>query len=199
MAVPCTPPQLREYSFTRNYFSDLGRSKTFRGQPNNPSQQIFTFSLVFSGVSTLFYFLALPGLFRSKPIILVASLFGIIAGISYIGIALIPWNLNYWGHVNCVRTGFVAFLIMSILYAMAIFQEEGFPNKYAIALALFAIILGMQILIMFYGPRAYRSDEGLFIQVIAQKVVVYAEIFVILYTSIGALKHGVKKAKKKKP
>ncbi len=186
-------PQLREYSFTRNYFSDLGRSKTFRGQPNTPAQQIFTFSLIFSGVSTLFYFLALPGLFRSKIIILATSLFGILAGISYIGIALIPWNLNYWGHVNCVRTGFVAFLIMSILYAIAIFREEGFPNKYGKALIIFSLILGIQILIMFYGPRAYRSDEGLFIQVIAQKVVVYAEIFVILYTSIGALRHGLRK------
>ncbi len=178
-------PSLTHYSFTRNYFSDLGRTKTFRGKPNQPAQTIFSNSLQLSGAIIILYFICLPFIFKRNIFMLLAAFSGIFAGWNYIGIATVPWNENYWGHVNYVRYGFLSFLIMSIFYALAILKEKGFPNKYAGALCLFAIVLLLQILVMFFGPRAYRSDNALFIQVISQKIVVYAELLILLYTSWG--------------
>ena len=41
---------------------------------------------------------------------------------------------------------------------------------------------------MIFGPRAYRSNDSLFIQAVAQKVVVYSEIIVMLFQAVGTLK-----------
>ena len=40
---------------------------------------------------------------------------------------------------------------------------------------------------MLFGPRAYRSNTGLLIQAVAQKVLVYSEILVMLFQAYGAL------------
>jgi len=41
---------------------------------------------------------------------------------------------------------------------------------------------------MFFGPRAYRNSEALFLQAVAQKIVVYSEIIVMAYMAFGAIK-----------
>jgi hypothetical protein len=40
---------------------------------------------------------------------------------------------------------------------------------------------------MFYATNAWHSNEALYLQAVAQKVVVYAEILCMLYQSYGAL------------
>ena len=183
-------PELDQYDFLYNYFSDLGRTFTFDGSPNVYSHIIFTITLTVSGVCLVLFFIALPSLFRSnfsKVLILIASFFGILAGICYIGIANVPWNLNLGLHHSWVYKGFIAFLLMTMFYSAAILLEKEYPNRYAKAFGIFAIILFIQIVIMIFGPRAYRSNTGLLIQAVAQKIVVYAEILVMLFQAYGAL------------
>ena len=183
--------ELRGYSFLLNYFSDLGRTVDFRGQSNDLPRNLFRIALSVSGGCLILFFFALPGIFTSKiakGLAILTGLFGLIAAVSYVAIANIPWNVDYRGHVYYVRTGFLAFLMVAIFYSIAILLEPKYPRRYAVAFLVFAFILAIQIVIMFFGPRAYRSEEALFLQVVAQKVVVYAQIFCLLYQSVGALR-----------
>jgi len=184
-------PEYEAYDFLYNYFSDLGRTRTFDGSSNLTCHLLFKTALGISGVCLIFFFIALPTLFKSngsKAIILIASFLGILSGICYIGIAYVPYNVDYWGHRTFVRTGFILFLLMSFFYTAAILINKDYPNRYALAFGIFMIILAIQVGIMFFGPRAYRSNEGLYLQATAQKVVVYAEILCMLYQSLGAMK-----------
>jgi len=184
-------PSLESYSFATNFFSDLGRTRNFRGESNFLSYIIHSSSLSFAGASLALFFLALPTLFKSnlaKSLASITAFLGVVAGICYIGIAVIPWNENYWGHVRFVRLGFVAFLVMSLFYALAIISEKSYPNRYAIMLIVFAMVLGAQIILMFYGERSWRSEAALFRQATAQKIVVYAELFCMLFQSWGGMR-----------
>ena len=183
-------PEYEAYDFLYNYFSDLGRTFTFDGSTNWLSHIIFKATLTISGVCLILFFVALPTLFKSnvtKILILIASFFGIIAGVCYIGIANVPWNLDLRLHHSWVYKGFISFLIMVLFYSAAILMEKSYPNRYAKAFGIFAIILFIQIVIMLFGPRAYRSNTGLLIQAVAQKVLVYSEILVMLFQAYGAL------------
>lgn len=184
-------PELEQYNFLYNYFSDLGRTLTFDGDDNWLSHIVFRTTLTVSGVCLVLFFVALPGLFNSssgKILILIASFFGIVAGVCYIGIANVPWNIDLRLHHSWVYKGFISFLLMTVFYSAAILVEKSYPNHYAKAFGIFAIILFIQIVIMINGPRAWRSNDGLFIQAVAQKIVVYAEILIMLFQAVGALK-----------
>lgn len=184
-------PGLESYDFLYNYFSDLGRTRTFDGADNTWSHLLFKTALGVSGICLILYFLALPFLFKSsgaKILILIACFFGIIAGLCYIGIAQVPYNENYWGHRTFVRTGFINFLLMSFAYTGAILAEKNYSNHYALVFGIFVIVLFIQVSIMLFGPRAYHSNDALFLQATAQKIVVYSEIMVMLYQSFGAIR-----------
>jgi hypothetical protein len=184
-------PQLEAYDFLYNYFSDLGRTRTFDGVSNTWSHLLFKTALGVSGVCLILFFIALPALFRSngaKALVLLASFLGILAGVCYIGIAEVPYNEDYWGHRTFVRTGFILFLLMSFAYTAAILVERQYPNHYAIVFGVFVLVLFIQVSIMLFGPRAYHSNEALYLQATAQKIVVYSEILVMLYQSFGAIR-----------
>jgi len=184
-------PELESYSFLNNYFSDLGRTKTFDGLSNRTCHSIFKAALTISGFTLILFFIALPSLFSkpsTKMLITIAAVLGIVAGVCYIGIGWVPWNEDYWVHRRYVRISFLAFLGMTLLYTTAIFSDPNYPNKYGRALLTFFIVLLIQIIIMFFGPRAYRTSEALFLQAVAQKIVVYAEILVMVYMAWGAIK-----------
>lgn len=184
-------PNLEQYSFLYNFFSDLGRTVTFDQNSNWLTHWIFKTTLTLGGVCLMVFFVALPQLFTrpsSKALAQLTMVFGVLAGISYIGIGQVPWNVNYWGHRFYVRVGFLAFLAMTLFYTLAILVDKNYPKRYAAAMGVFAIVLAIQITIMFYATNAWHSNEALYLQAVAQKVVVYAEILCLLYQSHGALK-----------
>jgi len=184
-------PDLEQYSFLYNFFSDLGRTVTFDRTSNWLTHLIFKTTLTVGGICLIVFFVALPQLFTrpsSKVLALLTMVFGVLAGGSYIGIGQVPWNVNYWGHRLYVRVGFLAFLAMTFFYTLAILMDKNYPKRYAAAMGVFAIVLAVQITIMFYATNAWHSNEALYLQAVAQKVVVYAEILCMLYQSYGALK-----------
>ena len=177
------------YSFWHNYFSDLGRTRSWNGAPNALSSRLFQAGLVTVGISLGAYFLVLPGIFRTaraRFLAAIASMLGLMAAASYIGIALNPLNVNYGLHTLFVRAGFIAFLGMSLFYTLSMLNEPGYPKHYARAFAVFSIILGVQVVIMLFGPRSWSSPGALLLQASAQKVVVYAEMVCMVYQGVGA-------------
>ena len=182
-------PHLESYSFLYNYFSDLGRTHTFDGSTNWTCHYLFKTTLSIAGACIILFFAFLPVLFfrhKAFALSLLAAILGIYAGCCYIGIGWIPWNIDYGGHVGYVKNGFLAFLGMSIFYTMAILFHPKYPRRYAYVFMFFTLVLGIQVVIMLFGPRAYRSNEALFLQAVAQKIVVYAEILCMLWQAYGA-------------
>ncbi|MDX1476313.1 MAG: hypothetical protein R3301_01360 [Saprospiraceae bacterium] len=166
------------YSFTHNFLSDLGRTTVFRRGPN-PTATGYMLSLAAAGISTMIFFAGLCHFlwkFHRTPLIILCLICGIGAGAGYVGIALHPINVDYRGHIRYVQLGFIAFWWMTVFCAACIFQNKRFHNNYARILLGFALVLGVQIVIMLFGPRSWSSGEALLLQVIAQKVVVYSEI-----------------------
>ena len=184
-------PSSEGYSFTYNFFSDLGRKRTPARLPNTPTNIIFKSAMTITGSCIILFFFALPGIFKkelAKGMAVLASLLGVIAGLCYVGIGWVPYDWSYGGHHMFVRVGFVTFLLMSWAYALAIFLEKNYPKRYAWALILFSFILFSQLWLLSRGERSWRSNDALFRQATAQKVVVYAEVLVMLFQTYGALK-----------
>jgi len=178
------------YLFFQNYFSDLGRTVTYGRQPNMESHQLFVKAMVVTSITLTFFFLVIPTLFKktsTKSLAIFAAIFGIISAICYSGIAIYPLNGGYYGmHTLFVRVGFISFLLMSLLYSIAIKTSDIYPNRYAYIFWLFCIVLAIQICIMLLGPRSWSSPFALSLQVIAQKIVVYGEILCMFIQCIGA-------------
>jgi hypothetical protein len=147
-------------------------------------------TLVLAGVCTIIFFGALCYYFNKVikgPAPVVCFVLGTIAGIGYIGVALNPINEGYWTHVKYVQWGFIGFWCMTLVCAWCIYKSPGFPNGYGRMLHLFAGLLGVQILIMLFGPRSWSSDAALRLQVVAQKIVVYSEIGAMVMLASGAM------------
>ncbi len=179
------------YLFFENFFSDLGRTRTFTGMDNEPSHTLFTIALSVVGISLAGFVIAAVVSFRKifpKYTLILILLFGLYSAWCYLGIAWVPWNDSYRGHVGFVRNGFISFWLMSVFYALAISSSPRYPNRYAWAFIIFIGLLAIQIGIMIFGPRSYTSQAALELQVFAQKIVVYAEIICMMYQSWGAMK-----------
>jgi hypothetical membrane protein len=180
------------YTFWHNYFSDLGRTRSWSGARNTVSNQLFRSSLFLASGSLIAFFILLPSLFKEttpRMWALLSALLGIAAALCYIGIAMNPLDVDYRAHTVFVRAGFIAFLLMSFSYARAIRTAPAYPDHYAFVLILFSLVLFVQVAIMLFGPRSWSSPQALFLQASAQKVVVYAEMGCMLYQSIGALRY----------
>jgi len=176
------------FDFFQNFMSDLGRTNAF-GQGENPTAPYYRASLAIAGMSTMVFFGGVTHyLFHTSrnwwaiPCVLMA----IVAGAGYIGVAINPINVDYHQHTMFVQIGFIGFWWMSVFCALAIWRSPVFPNKYARMIMWFLGVLGIQILVMMFGPRSWTSTGALLLQVTAQKIVMYSEILVILILNLAA-------------
>ena len=93
---------LTSYSFTENFFSDLGVYETSGGHENFLSCFLFNSTLTMIGFAS-FSYMYVPSLFNEnrKAYIFssIAAAILIISGICYIGVALTPADLYFGEHV----------------------------------------------------------------------------------------------------
>ncbi|MEM6964469.1 MAG: hypothetical protein AAF573_06865 [Bacteroidota bacterium] len=185
---------LDSYDFWMNYFSDLGRTHTFDRTPNWACHYLFKTSITISGICIVLFFSTLVSFFAApftKFLAVVATFFGMAAGVFYVALAWLPYDVYFYEHRYAVQVGFVAFLLMSMFYAAAVFQEKKYPNRYGWTFIIFMLILAPQIGIMIFGPRSWTSPNALFLQATSQKIVVYSEILVLLFQAVGLWRlHG---------
>jgi hypothetical protein len=178
------------YDFMMNFLSDLARTSGF-GRGHNPTSFGYMMTLASAGVSTIIFFSALSYYFfrqTGSTGAILCALLGLVAGGGYIGVALNPIDEGYWIHVKYVQWGFIGFWTMILVVAYFIFRTPSFSNFYGRMLLIFAAILGIQICIMLLGPRSWSSEGALFLQVTAQKIVVYSEILVMSLLAFGAMR-----------
>ena len=193
-----TDPTTKGYSFYSNFFSELGFLVTKSGAVNTPSAVLFITALTMAGLGLVFFFLAFPQFYQqtkvARTLSLFGSIFGILSGICFIGVAWAPADVLLDLHVFFVMWAFRLFPVAAFFYAFAIFRHPDYPKRYGWVFVIFGILLVAYILLLELGPNAGDSYTGQVIQVVGQKVIVYASIGSILIQAGGALRRNVNKA-----
>ena len=179
----------RGYTFTANFFSDLGLTIAHNREPNTLSAILFFIALTVAGLGLCVYFVATPKFFKRSPaqraLSLLGSFFGILSGLSYVGIAFTPANLAGETHLLFVQLAFSTFLVAVLCYIPAVLLNGNFANVYAAVYAIFAVCLIVYLWLLFGRPFG-SGESALVINVVGQKLIVYAAIICMGIQSYGA-------------
>lgn len=166
------------YLFLRNFFSDLGATRTPSGQPNLVSHVLLVIALGTVGValilaSTNWKVIVARG--QALRIVGVTSqIVEAVAGLGFVGIAVTPWNLVLDAHNGFVRLAF-GFLLAYDLCLLIVQLANRWSPGYTAVNAVYLLLLVAYVGILFFGP-AMDTKGGLEFQVAAQKIIVYASV-----------------------
>ncbi len=180
------------YQFYMNYFSDLGRQRAWNGAANAISNGYFESAMLIASLGIGLFCLTLPVCLRFVPTktwAVAGSFLGFLASFAYFGISQNPLDVNYGMHTLYVRLGFIGFWLSCCCNAVALYREPNYPRRYVVCYLIFLLILLVQIYIMLFTPRAWTSPEALYLQVTAQKAVVYSQLICLGVQAIGAFRY----------
>jgi hypothetical membrane protein len=188
-----TDPGSAGYSFTHNFFSDLGRTASRTGQPNTVSLVLFALSMTLAGAALGVFFVAFTQFFRRNPagriLSALAALFGVVSGVCFIGVGWAPGDVNATLHSNVTRAAFYLFPVAAIFAAAALFTVPAYPRRYTLVFGVFALLLCAYIGLLVLGPSA-RTAQGMVIQATGQKIIAYASIISIGLEAFGAWRYS---------
>jgi hypothetical protein len=150
---------------------------------------LFFTGLFAAGSGLVLFFLAFPQFFTGTTLARFASrlgsLFGVLAGLCFIGVAFTPADIYQRWHIMFVLWAFRLFPVAVFCYVLAIFFQPGYPRIYAYVWIGFGLLLVAYILLLERGPKP-STASGLVIQVTGQKIIGYASIFSVLIQALGA-------------
>jgi hypothetical protein len=129
------------------------------------------------GIAFIFFFVIMPSYFNAtrleKVSSRVGSIGGVLAGVSCIGLAATPWDLTLGAHMVFAYSLSVSFLFSVVFYFVAMLANRRYSNTYAVVFAVYMIILGAYLCLMFLGPDT-GTREGVMILATGQKIVIYS-------------------------
>lgn len=179
------------YLFTRNFFSDLGRTVAYSGKSNTASAALFFIALFMAGSGLVLFFLAFPRFFTHawylRLLSLAGSLLGVLAGACFIVVVFTPSNLSRGFHLLFVTWAFRLFPLAVFIYMLALFLTPRYPRRYAWLFVFFWLLLTGYYWLITVGPST-DTFQGFLIQVIGQKIIVYASIVSLGLQALGAQK-----------
>tara|TARA_B100000427_G_scaffold325561_2_gene332615 strand:+ start:898 stop:1617 length:720 start_codon:yes stop_codon:yes gene_type:complete len=185
-----------KYSITHNFLSDLGRLSTTTGVPNTTSAILFNGSLVLVGLTLILFYRGFHNVFvthkdsaKSIQFSRYAKPVGLIAGILFAGVGIIPLDLHFGLHVFCANYAFLTLFVLSVLHSLTVFYSKKLSNHYAIGYMIFCVVLLFFLYLVFFGPRITPgtsfSEADLMLQVISQKSIVLTLIVSLLAQVYG--------------
>lgn len=177
------------YSFFENFFSDLGRYKTFTREPKYISLflfliAIFTLSVVV--INFVFKFLKDVTPSGYPTVKTVAKIFTILFALLLCGVALTPYDKFFLWHAFTSKACFLMMLPMCLSLSFLVYKDQILSNKYAIFMLSVSIVLLIYIYILFFGPTVGSNK---FFQPVAQKIIVYLLIFSLMYLAQGCRRY----------
>jgi len=182
-------PSTTGYSFTHNFLSNLGMLTAESGKSNWVSAILFIIGLGLAGAALVIFFILFRRLFSGTHLqavfSMLGSMLGVLAGISFIGIAFAPADIARPAHIQFVMWAFRLFPLAVMCYVPAMWMDKRYPKVYAWVFTAFCLMLIGYYLLLTHGP-SFTSPEGLVIQVVGQKVISYASIVSIGIQSLGA-------------
>jgi len=178
-----TDPHVHGYAFFSNFLSDLGRTSTPSGQDNFVSHLLFMLALIIGafGIMLLFaaftQFFATPG--AARWLSRLAAACGLITGLCFIGVAVVPLDRYGLLHNLVLYTASVTFIVAYLLLFLAVLLTPGFPRQCVYVFAVFALLIAgsllLFILTFIFGPAA-GTPAWEIIHATGQKVIVVASI-----------------------
>jgi len=190
--------ELTSYSFTENFFSDLGVYETSGGHENFLSCILFNSTLAMIGFAS-FSYIYVPSIFSSnkKAYIysVVATVILILSGICYIGVALTPADLYFSEHVWFVIFAFHLQTIGILFMVIAFFLSPA-NNKYTIVAFIYFICVAAYSIFETSSPpppdfdprnqemfKEFITYDRMVISVVSQKLItLIAFISTIIFT-----------------
>tara|TARA_B100000767_G_C19628041_1_gene477021 strand:- start:39 stop:656 length:618 start_codon:yes stop_codon:yes gene_type:complete len=177
------------YTFSENFFSDMGAYAARNGDPNYLSMILFSLSLTVVGVTFILYYLTIPSLFKSDRlsyfISLLGSLFAIAGSLCLIGTGLTPSDLVLESHKFFANNIFYSFLCTSFFYTLVIFKSNSIKKRYAIGYLFFFVSIFFYVGVLNFGPSADLNNSALIFQVVSQKLIVFVFILSVLHQTFG--------------
>ena len=183
------------YSFSMNFFSDMGAYAARNGEPNYLSMIIFAISLTIVGLTFGLYYSLLPKLLGNDTVnffmATIGSLFAIGGSICMIGTGFTPSDVVFAPHVFFANNIFHCFLVTSLLYTIVIFRSDRLKKRYAMGYALFFISIFIYVGILQYGPSARSGETALIFQVLSQKMIVIVFCCSVIHQTFGFSQSGI--------
>jgi hypothetical membrane protein len=188
-----TDETTRGYSFFENFFSDLGLIRAHAGGPNTVSALLFFVALNMVGVGMGLFFLAFPQFFQAsqsaRRLSAIGSVLGILAALSFLGVAFTPADVNLDLHKDFVIWAFRFFPAAVLFYTIVMFRE-GYPKAYCWVFVVFFALLIAYMLLLELGPDI-DTYQGMAIQAVGQKIIVYASITSTIIQAWGARRNQI--------
>ena len=181
------------YQFFYNFFSNLGEWTARNGEINTVSATLFNSSLVIFALSYFSFFISFLKLevkyIRSNwlRLFLMASISVSILSFIFISVFSAEETSKFW-HLVFVKIAFRTLFIHAILQTYVVIKIPKFDQFISFTSLGFTILLFLFLMIMDFGPKALESQEGLFIQVTAQKVIVIAIMIYFFFQIRTALR-----------
>lgn len=179
--------QTTHYSLTRNFFSDLGASRTYSHAPNGASEVLFIISLVLVGVSIILFSFNYWVIYRERKRGLLlgrlAVAAAVMSGVAFIGITANPQNINLAGHLLMVQQSFI-FLVIFILLMLALQILNGWPKRWIGMGIVYVALLACYLVLQRLGADI-STTGGLMSQAVEQKVFIYVSIIVLGLQAFG--------------
>jgi hypothetical protein len=186
-------PSRSSYNFFGSFLSDLGRMHEFSGLTSYATGTVYALSLGFMGIGTILFFYGHYYLVLEPKNILKwpATIFGIITGISYTGIACTPWDIFPKTHLFFVFAGFISFSASCICTFILVKMHRTYPNSFGFVYLFLCILNFSYILLMILGPDS-EDPLGRIVQATGQKIMIYTQSILIIYCAYGALRVAAK-------
>ena len=191
--------QANRYSLSHNFLSALGRIESSNGQTNLISCVLFNSSLILIGITIVKFYKGFKELFftiKDSPRSIILSNYtkpvGVISGLLFAGVGLVPHDFNYYLHIFFAHGAFLMLWITSLIHLLVIYNSNKIAKRFSMGYVVFCVLLFFYLLLIFFGPRVgpgimYEENE-LILQVVSQKLIVLAFIFSILIQVWGLSK-----------
>jgi len=200
------------YSFTHNFFSELGCLKTNTDETNPSvlkkdntlSMILFNSGLILIGITLIMFYYTFERLFIllkdeanlnyskfTKPL-------GILSGIFFSGVGFVPHDLDFGLHVFFANGSFLILFFLCVFHTMTIYKSKYISNIYSFGYLLFCFCLLIYVLLIFFGPQIgpgkIFTENELILQVVSQKIIVLIFTLAIL-SQVYGINSIVKKIK----
>lgn len=177
------------YSFTMNFFSDLGAVNTYSGASNLISMILFIVSMIGVGISLIVFGRNSNIFFSSRLkgsyIMTASKIVSAAAGLLFIGIAFTPADRLLQAHILFVKSAF-SMLLLYILLITILQTLNRWNRVYVYINYLYFLVLCGYLYVLFNGPD-FNTPSGLMFNVVSQKIIVYVSILNIGIQALGQI------------
>jgi hypothetical membrane protein len=166
--------QTMGYSFSENFLSDLGMTRSWSGKPNGTASLLFNTAMVVLGFSIIPFFLFLPSHAPDQwESLRIAAMFGVVSALALVGIGLSPFDVHPGAHMAALVLWVMSLSSAAVLHFGALWASKQCSPLIAL------LSFGLAAAISLYMVVAMAADQK---AVIMQKcLVLYALVWYMVF------------------